>query len=128
MKTFVVLFGSSAAFGAAIAVTYFFVAHQEAAGTALLGIMTAALAFTAGYAVVAERDADLEGDDPNARRDEASGEIVGVFTTSSAYPIVIALIALCTLLGLLFVPLLGGVSLLALVYVLWRMGAESART
>ncbi len=66
MKTFVVLFGIAAAFGAAIAVAYWFIAHEEAAGTALLSVMTAALVFATGYAVVAERDARLAGD--RARR------------------------------------------------------------
>ncbi len=128
MKTFVVLFVSSALFGAAIAVAYFFAAHEETTGTALLGIMTAALAFTAGYAAVAERNARLEGDREDASPADDAGDDLGIFTTSSAYPIVIALLALGTLMGVIYSQLLAGLCLMALVVVLWRLGAESART
>ena len=94
VKSFVGLFGIAALFGLVIAVTYFFVAHEEGAGTALLAVMATALTFAAGYAVLAERDANVEGDDPNQSSEEVAGDDLGVFTVASPWPI---LIALCTL-------------------------------
>ncbi|HEX3672376.1 MAG TPA: cytochrome c oxidase subunit 4 [Candidatus Cybelea sp.] len=128
MKTFVALFGTSAAFGCAIAVAYFFVAHEEGAGTALLGFMAAALCFTALYAVVAERDADLEGDDPRETGADVAGEDLGIFTSESAYPILIAVCTLALLTGMLWSPLLGIAGLIGMLLCLWRLGAESARS
>ncbi|HKU81823.1 MAG TPA: hypothetical protein VJP76_06600, partial [Candidatus Tumulicola sp.] len=64
MKTFVGLFLFAGGFGAAIAVAYFFVAHEETVGTAMLAIMTAALVLCAAYAAIAERAAAVEGDSP----------------------------------------------------------------
>lgn len=126
MKSFVGLFGVAAAFGAVIAVAYWFVAH-EATGTALLGIMAAALAFAAGYAVVAERDADLEGDDPNEISGAVAGEELGIFTLRSPWPILIALCTLALLTGVLWSPLLGIAGLIGMLLCFWRLGAESAR-
>lgn len=127
MKTFVGLFAASAAFGAAIALAYFFVAHEEAAGTALLGIMTAALALCAGYALIAERNADLDGDRAGMTPASAAGEDLGVFTTHSAWPVLTALSLLGILVGVIWSPLLGVLALAGLIVCLWRMGAESAR-
>jgi Cytochrome c oxidase subunit IV len=126
MKTFVILFLSSAIFGIVIAIVYWGVS-REPIGTFLLGIMAAALIFAAGYAVVAERDADLDGDDPNMLQSQAAGEDLGTFTIASAYPILIAISALFALLGALWSPFLMTVALIALVLCLWRLGAESAR-
>ncbi len=128
MRTFVGLFGISAAFGCAVAIAYFYIAHEEGAGTALLGFMTAALSFTALYAVVAERDADLEGDYPNKRNEEVAGEDLGVFTTETPYPILIAVSALAMMTGMLWSPLLGIAGLIGMLLCFWRLGAESART
>ncbi|MDQ2866689.1 MAG: cytochrome c oxidase subunit 4 [Candidatus Eremiobacteraeota bacterium] len=128
MKTFVRLFVSSAGFGFVIAVAYWFIAHQEAAGTALLGVMMGALIFSAGYALVAERHADLEGDDPARTAKQAAGDTLGIFTTGSSWPILIALCALALLLGVLWSPFLAVLALAALLLCLWRLGAESART
>jgi hypothetical protein len=108
-------------------VTYWFVAHREATGTALLGFMFASLAFAAGYAVVAERDADLEGDDPNETNAAAAGEELGVFTTHTPYPILIAFCTLGVLTGMLWSPLLGVVALAGMLLCFWRLGAESSR-
>jgi hypothetical protein len=127
MKTFVVLFGIAAGFGAAIAVAYWFVAHEEATGTALLAVMTAALVFATGYAVVAERDADLVGDDPNEPTRDAQGEDLGIFTIKSPYPIVIAACTALLLCGVLWSPLLAIAALIGMVLCFWRLGAESAR-
>ena len=127
MKTFVVLFGIAAAFGAAIAMAYWFIAHEEAAGTALLAVMTAALAFAAGYAVVAERDAQLVGDRPDESAAHAEGEDLGVFTTRSPYPVLIAVCTALLLSGLLWSPLLAVAALAGMLLCFWRLGAESAR-
>jgi hypothetical protein len=128
VRAFVGLFAIAAAFGAAIAVAYWFVAHEEATGTALLGVMAAALAFAAGYAVVAERDADLEGDDPNETTLRVTGEELGIFTTNSPWPILIALCTLALLTGALWSPLLGLAGLVGMLLCFWRLGAESARS
>jgi uncharacterized membrane protein YdfJ with MMPL/SSD domain len=127
VKSFVGLFGIAALFGLVIAVTYFFVAHEEGAGTALLGVMATALTFAAGYAVLAERDANVEGDDPNQSSEEVAGDDLGVFTVASPWPILIALCTLATLTGMLWSPLLGVAGLVGMLLCFWRLGAESAR-
>ena len=127
MRTFVGIFLVSAAFGAAIAIAYFFLAHEEGAGTALLSFMGAALAFAALYAVVAERDADLPGDYPSETSNVVAGEDLGVFTTETPYPILIALCAVAIMTGMLWSPLLGIAGVFGMVLCFWRLGAESAR-
>ena len=127
MKTFVGLFLSSTGFGLAILIAYWFVAHEETTGSILLAVMTAALAFAATYALIAERNAHLEGDAENMELNETAGEDLGVFTTESAYPILVALSSLFALLGLIYSPLLAFISIGALILCLWRLGAESAR-
>ena len=127
MKSFVGIFLISAAFGVAIATVYFFVAHEEGAGTALLGFMAAALTFAALYAVVAERDADLPGDYPYESSDDVTGEDLGVFTTETPYPILIAFCTLAVLTGALWSPLLGAAGLIGMLLCFWRLGAESSR-
>lgn len=128
VKTYVGVFAVSAIFGLVVAVVYWFTAHREAAGTALLGIVGAAMAFAAIAAMLAERDADLEADDPNANAGAEAGEDLGVFTTQSAWPPLVAVSALALLLGVLWSPLVAACALVALVLCLWRLGAESART
>lgn len=127
MRTFVAIFGISAAFGAGIAIAYFFFAHEEGAGTALLGIMGAALTFAALYAVFAERDADLEGDYPLKTNEEVAGEDLGIFTIETPYPFLIAVCVLTILTGMLWSPLLGIAGLVGIVLCFWRLGAESSR-
>jgi len=127
MRSFVGIFLCSAAFGTAIAIAYFFVAHEEGAGTALLGFMGAALTFAATYAVVAERDADLPGDYPYETSDDVTGEDLGVFTTETPYPILIAVCTLAVLTGMLWSPLLGIAGLIGMLLCFWRLGSESAR-
>lgn len=127
MKTVVALFLCSAAFGLAIAVTYWCVAHQEATGTVLLGVTAAALVFAASYAAIAERHADLDGDRATMTNEESAGEDLGVFTKSSAWPILIAAAAAVGLCGIPWSPLLAAAGFAALILCLWRMGAESAR-
>ncbi len=128
MKTFVGLFGVVSTFGIAIAVVYWFVAHEEAAGTALLAIMGAALAFATAYAILAEREAKLEGDDPNETPERAAGDDVGVITTESPWPILIAVCTLALFTGILWSPLPAAFGLAGMILCFWRLGAESART
>ena len=127
MKTFVGLFLCSAGFGFVIAVSYWFIAHEETTGTVLLGIMTAALVFAASYAVIAERNANLDGDRDDERNADAAGEDLGVFSTSSAWPILIAFASVFALCGAFWSPLLCAAGFIAVILALWRMGAESAR-
>ena len=127
MKTFVGLFVSSGIFGLVIAVAYFIVAHREATGTVLLGCMTAALAFAAGFALLAERDAHLDGDDEALESAAVAGEDLGVFTTATPLPIIVAFGVALGLLGLLYSPLLAVGSTVLLVWCLWRLGSQSAR-
>ena len=127
MKTFVALFLSSATFGIVIATVYDLTSH-ELAGTFLLGIMAAALVFAAGYALVAERDANLDGDRKDESMGQAAGEDLGIFTTSSAWPILMAFSVLVFLIGAIWVPFLLFTGLAAMLLILWRLGAESNRT
>lgn len=127
MKSFVGIFVCSALFGLAIAVAYAWVAHGEIVGTILLGVMTAALAFAASYALIAERAASLDGDDPNISNDRVAGEDLGVFTTKSRWPILVAAGAALGLCGLPWSPFMTACGLIIVVLCLWRMGAESAR-
>ncbi|MBV8374756.1 MAG: cytochrome c oxidase subunit 4 [Candidatus Eremiobacteraeota bacterium] len=127
MKSFVGLFAFAALFGLVTAVAYWFVAHEEGTGTALLGFMFAALAFAAGYAVLAERDARLEGDNPNETNEQVAGEDLGIFTTATPYPILIAVSTLAVLAGAVWSPLLGVAGLIGMLLCFWRLGAESSR-
>jgi hypothetical protein len=127
MKTFIVFFLASAMFGGVTGLVYWFVAHEEATGTVLLGCMEAALAFTAAYAVIAEKESELPGDNPDERAEEVAGEDLGVFTSYSAWPVLVAVTSLATLVGMLWSPLIGFSGLIGLVLCLWRLGAESAR-
>jgi len=127
MRTFVVLFVCSALFGIAIGTAYWFAAHEEATGTTLLGVMATALFFTAGYAIVAERDANLPGDRSDVKPAAAAGEDLGIFTTHTPWPILIAWSALGALCGALWSPFVAVVSLGALLLCLWRLGAETRR-
>lgn len=124
MKTAIGLFAFSALFGGAIALTYWLIA-REPAGTILLGLMAAALSFTAAYALVAERSARVEGDSQGALPVDDG---LGIFTQHSAWPILIALAAATSLIGILWSPLLGIFAIASGLVCLWRLGAESART
>lgn len=126
MKTGVGLFINSALFGIAIATVYWFSSHHYA-GTILLGLMATAFAFATVWSILAEREASLDGDDPQMQQSDAAGEDLGVFTTSSAWPILIACSALVMLLGAVWSPFLLYVGIAALLLILWRLGAESAR-
>jgi len=110
------LFISSAVFSIVIAVAYWFVAH-EPAGTFLLGIMAFALTFLAGYMIVAEREADLWGDDGRATSADAAGEVVGSYSISSPLPLWSAAALASIGLGLVVSPAfaaMGAIAALAL--------------
>jgi hypothetical protein len=126
MKTFVGLFLSSATFGAVISIIYWFSSH-EYAGTLMLGFMFCGLAFAAGYAMLAERNAKLDGDDKHLQHKEVADEDVGVFTKESAWPAVLAFSILWFLLGLIWSDFMLFTGLAAILLCLWRLGAESAR-
>lgn len=126
MKTFVGLFLSSAAFAASISIVYWFASH-EYAGTLLLGFMCCALTFAAGYAMIAEREAHLAGDDPKLDQKEAAGEDLGIFTKESAWPPLLAFAILWTLIGVVWSDFLIFTGIAAILLCLWRLGAESAR-
>ena len=127
MKSVVGLFLCSATFGLVIAITYWWVAHAETTGTILLGVMTAALVFAASYAIIAERNAALDGDNATLTNEATAGEDLGVFSTSSAWPILIAASAAVGLCGIPWSPLLAAGGFAAVIIGLWRMGAESSR-
>lgn len=125
MRLVSALFVFASLFGLATATAYWFLSH-EPAGAILLGFVGASMAFAAGYAFVAEREARVEGDEQPAPR-SSSGDDLGIFTSSSAWPILTALCAAVSLVSLLYSPLLCVLALVALLLCIWRMGAESAR-
>jgi uncharacterized membrane protein HdeD (DUF308 family) len=127
MKSLVAVFGVSALFGLTIEVVYAVVARREASGMALLGIMTIALAFAALYAYFAEREAKLEGDDEDAEPPSWAGDDLGVYTSKSAWPILLSACVGLGLLALLWSPVIAALVLVAFLLCLWRLGAESAR-
>lgn len=103
MTTGLRLFISSAIFGIAIALSYWFTSH-ESIGTLMLGIMAFGLSFVAGYMIVAEREADLIGDKKNATIADGAGELMGSFTIRSPLPLGIAFAASCIFLGAVVSP------------------------
>jgi hypothetical protein len=126
MKTGISLFVSSAVFGILIATAYWFSSHH-AGGTMLLGLMATGLAFATLWAVLAERDANLSGDDPHMTQRQAGGEDLGIFTSSSAWPILMAASVAVVLCGMVWsLPLLV-VGLAGVALIGWRLGAESSR-
>jgi len=118
------LFVSSASFGVAIAVVYWF-SSRNLDGTFLLGLMAAALTFAAGYMYVAEREARLIGDRGDATNADAAGERLGTFTTGTPWPPTIAFGAFVVLLGLAIFPALAYAGLAIVLFGLYRLGRES---
>lgn len=127
MKSFVAVFMTSALFGLGIWIVYWFVARQEAAGALLLGVMTLALTFAALYAIVAERDANLEGDSAQSDPRQWSDDDLGTFTKETAWPIVLSGCVALGLLAMLWSPVIALLLLAAFILCLWRLGAESSR-
>jgi hypothetical protein len=110
------LFISSAVFSIVIAGAYWLLA-REPAGTMLLGFMAFALCFVAGYMIVAEREADLWGDDTRAASRDAAGEVVGTYSIRSPLPFWTALALTFVCVGLVVSPAiaaLGGIAALAM--------------
>jgi hypothetical protein len=99
------LFLSSMTFAIVIALAYWLLAH-EIAGTFLLGCMAFALAVIASYMIVAEREADLWGDRPDATHREAAGQAIGTYSIRSPLPVWAGLAVTCVLLGLILSPTL----------------------
>jgi len=126
MKSFIALFFSSAAFGAVAAIVYWFSSH-EIVGTLLLGLMALGLSFAAGYALIAERQADLAGDQEALQHKETAGEVLGIFTKESAWPILLAFAILWLLIGVVWSAFMIVTGLAAMLLILWRLAAESAR-
>lgn len=126
MRSFIALFGGSAAFGLIAAIVYWFSSH-EYAGTILLGLMALGLSFAAGYALLAEKEANLAGDSDKLQHKESAGEDLGIFTKESAWPILLAFSILWLLIGVVWSPFMMYTGLVAMLLILWRLGAESAR-
>src|SRR5579864_3984268 len=126
MKTLVALFLSSAAFGTTICAVYWFSSHDRG-GSLLLGFMSIGLAWAAGYAIVAERNSNLAGDDPQLQHKKRAGEELGIVTKQSAWPVCLAFSVLWLLLGVVWSDFMIFTGLAAVLLCLWRLGAESAR-
>ena len=103
MKIGVRLFLSSMAFAVVVACAYV-VATHDAIGTVMLATMAVALIVIAAWVVVAEREADLDSDDPERTPASAAGENLGVFTLESYWPIVGAFATTLMTIGVVFLP------------------------
>ncbi len=112
MKVGVRLFISSGVFAVAIAVAYWLVAH-EITGTFLLAFMAFAMSVIAGYIIVAEREADLWGDHPDATMAQAADQVIGTYSIRSPLPFWSALAVTSITLGLIISPTLAVLGLLA---------------
>ena len=118
MKIGVRLFLSSMAFAVVIATVYGFTTH-DVVGMIFLGGMALALIIVAIFIIVAEREANLAGDNENMSPADVAGEEMGVFTLESYWPILGAAGAALFVLGVVFVPgvsfglMLAGAALIA---------------
>jgi cytochrome c oxidase subunit IV len=108
------LFLSSAAFGVTIALAYWFTS-REIVGTFMLGVMAFGLSFVAGYTIVAEREADLIGDEKNATIQSGAGELVGTYTVTSPLPLGSALAVTFVGLGIVVSPVITVLGILAVL-------------
>ena len=107
MKTGVRLLLSSVSFAVVIAAAYGYFTH-DIVGVIFLGMMALALIIVAGFIVIAEREAHLEGDKPDLTPLTAAGEELGTFSLESYWPITAALGTIMLISGVVFLP---GVSL-----------------
>ncbi|MDQ2858809.1 MAG: cytochrome c oxidase subunit 4 [Candidatus Eremiobacteraeota bacterium] len=118
MKIGVRLFLSSMAFGIVIAAIYGFTT-RDIVGMIFLGAMALALVIVAIFIVVAEREANLAGDQENMSPADVAGEELGAFTLESYWPILAAAGTALFLLGVVFLPgisfafMLAGAALIA---------------
>ncbi len=103
MKIAVSLFVSSMAFGVVIAVIYGWTTH-DIIGVLFLGAMALALTVVAAYIVVAEREANLGGDQVNLASADLAGEDLGMFTLESYWPILAAAGTATLVFGIAFAP------------------------
>jgi hypothetical protein len=101
MRTGTKVLLASAAFGAVIAIVYWFVAY-EIAGTIFLASMAASLLFAAAFAALGARGGVPEEDRPLATPAEAAGEQVGPFPEASWWPVFLGAGSLLLVLGLIF--------------------------
>lgn len=122
MRTNVRVLASVSAFAVVTAVVYWFVSY-EWTGTVLLAFLSL---MPATVAVWLLRRGPVEGrqalaDRPDARPEEAAGELVGSFTLASAWPLVLAIGAVVfgagLIYGVILVPL--GAVIIALALVGW---------
>jgi hypothetical protein len=109
------LFLSSAAFTGVLSAAYWFTSHDPA-GAVLLAFMTAALLVIALYMFVAERNAGLFADDPDATPAQVRGERVGTFVLHSPAPFWIGLALAGLMLGLVVAPAAAGLGMVALCF------------
>jgi hypothetical protein len=114
MKTGTGVFLSSTLFGAVIALLYGFTTH-DIVGVLLLGFMTVALFIVAIYLRVAERNARLRADEPNATPQGSAGEVMGTFALQSYWPLPAALAASLAMVALVFLPGLSAPVLIAAI-------------
>ncbi len=126
MKTYAGLFTSSALFGLAICVVYWFSSHDRGT-TLLLGFMTIAMTWAAGFSLIGERYSNLPGDDPHKQHKEIAGEEVAVVTKTSPWPICLAFSILWTFVGVIWSDFMIFSGIVAMLLCLWRLGAESSR-
>lgn len=90
MKTEAKFLLFSAVFGLAVGSVYWFVSYEEA-GTLFLLLMGAAAGLVAGYLLLKGRGVPRPEDDPDASPGDEPGATVGVFSSGSIWPFVMAL-------------------------------------
>ncbi len=103
MKIGVRLFLSSLVFAVGIAAAYGWATH-DAVGVIMLATMAAALILFTSYILIAERESDLASDHVEMTPADVEGEVMGVFSFESYWPIVAAVGCTLVLLGLAFLP------------------------
>ncbi|MBD5603611.1 MAG: cytochrome c oxidase subunit 4 [Candidatus Eremiobacteraeota bacterium] len=108
------LFISSATFAIGIALAYWFTS-REIVGTFMLGFMAFALGFVATYMIVAEREANLIGDEREATIEDGAGELVGTYTIRSPLPLAAAAAVTAIGIGIVVSPTIAILALLATI-------------
>jgi cytochrome c oxidase subunit IV len=99
------IFIGTGVFGIVVGAIYWYVS-SEAAGTTLLLAMGIAPLILAGY-VLRRREREVPPEDrPDARPEDAAGEVVGSFPAESAWPIALAGSSVLVLGGLVYGPAL----------------------
>jgi hypothetical protein len=124
MKIATRVFISSMSFGIVVAIIYWFTSH-EPDGTILLGLFAAGFAFVVGYLLVIRPKSELDGDMQRDPRSMA-GERIGVFSTESPWPVILALSSAALLIGVVLHPMLVPLAALAFFTAIWGLVRESA--